>query len=133
MNTSLPPDQRAAMLVKAMTLDEKVLEIHMLDTPAHPREVAGVSRLGIPTFRITNGPAGAGPGDSSSAQPATALPSALAMSATWDTAAATSFGTIAGQEVADRGENLIEAPGGNFTRVTRHGRKIEYFGESPFL
>src|SRR5205823_3309123 len=87
----------------------------------------------IPTFRITNGPAGAGPGDSSSAQPATALPSALAMSASWGTAAATSFGTIAGQEVADRGENLIEAPGVNVTRVPRNGRNFEYFGEDPYL
>ncbi|TMM33743.1 MAG: glycosyl hydrolase [Actinobacteria bacterium] len=133
MNTSLPPAERAKLLVHAMTLDEKVLEIHMLDTSTHPREVAGVSRLGIPVFKITNGPAGAGPGDSSSPQPATALPSALAMSATWDTAAATSFGTIAGQEVADRGENLIEAPGVNVTRVPRNGRNFEYFGEDPYL
>src|SRR5437764_15146850 len=133
MNTSLPPAERAKLLVHAMTLDEKVLEIHMLDTSTHPREVAGVSRLGIPTFKITNGPAGAGPGDSSSTQPATALPSALAMSASWDTAAATSFGTIAGQEVADRGENLIEAPGVNITRVPRNGRNFEYFGEDPYL
>jgi beta-glucosidase len=133
MNKALPPDQRAALLVKAMTLDEKVLEIHMLDTPAHPREVAGVSRLGIPVFKISNGPAGAGPGDSSSAQPATALPSALAMSSTWDTAAAASFGTIAGQEIADRGEHLLEAPGVNITRVPRNGRNFEYFGEDPYL
>ena len=63
MNTALPPDQRAQLLVQAMTLDEKVLEIHMLDTSAHPREVAGVPRLGIPVFKISNGPAGAGPGE----------------------------------------------------------------------
>jgi beta-glucosidase len=133
MNTSLPPAERATMLVQAMTLDEKVLEIHMLDTSSHPREVAGVPRLGIPVFKITNGPAGAGPGDSSSTQPATALPSALALSATWDPSAATSFGTIAGQEVADRAENLIEAPGINITRVPRNGRNFEYFGEDPYL
>src|SRR5438477_12943195 len=99
MNRALSPGDRATALVKAMTLDEKVLEIHMLDTPAHPREVAGVPRLGIPVFKITNGPAGAGPGDSQGTQPATALPSALGMSASWDTSAAASFGTIAGQEV----------------------------------
>src|SRR5256886_6602122 len=133
MNTALAPAERAALLVQAMTLDEKVLEIHMLDVPAHPREVAGVDRLGIPVFKITNGPAGAGPGDSQNKQPAPALPSALAMSEAWNTAAATSFGTIAGQEVADRGEHLIEAPGVNITRVPRNGRNFEYFGEDPYL
>src|SRR3989440_5409945 len=133
MNTALAPADRAALLVQAMTLDEKVTQIHMLDVPEHPREVAGVDRLGIPVFKITNGPAGAGPGDSQNKQPATALPSALAMSAAWNTAAATSFGTIAGQEVADRGEHLIEAPGVNITRVPRNGRNFEYFGEDPYL
>jgi len=120
MNRALSPGDRATALVKAMTLDEKVLEIHMLDTPSHPREVAAVPRLGIPTFKISNGPA-------------TALPSALALSSTWDTAAATSFGSIAGQEIGDRGEDLIEAPGVNITRVPRNGRNFEYFGEDPYL
>src|SRR6266480_4248743 len=95
MNKALTPVERATLLVQQMTLDEKILEIHMIDQPAHPREVPGIARLGIPTFKITNGPAGAGPGDSPDKQPATALPSALAMSAAWNTAAATSFGTIA--------------------------------------
>src|SRR5216117_2288060 len=89
INAALTPVERAQALVAQMTLDEKVLEIHMLDVPDHPREVAGIPRLGIPTFKITNGPAGAGPGDSPNKQPATALPSALALSATWDPAQAT--------------------------------------------
>jgi beta-glucosidase len=133
MNTALAPDERAKMLVAQMTLDEKVLEIHMLDVPDHPREVAGVPRLGIPTFKITNGPAGAGPGDSSSTQKATALPAALGLSATWDPAQAAAFGHIAGSEVSSRGENLLEAPGVNITRVPRNGRNFEYFGEDPYL
>jgi beta-glucosidase len=130
---SLPPFQRAEMLVQQLTLDEKILEIHMMDVSAHPREVPGISRLGIPTFKITNGPAGAGPGDTNPVPPATALPSALALSASWDTAAATAFGQVAGQEVAHRGESLIEAPGVNITRVPRGGRNFEYFGEDPYL
>src|SRR5439155_230139 len=81
MNTALTPVERATLLVQQMTLVEKILEIHMIDQPAHPREVPGIPRLGIPTFKITNGPAGAGPGDSPDKQPATALPSALALPA----------------------------------------------------
>jgi beta-glucosidase len=133
LDAALPPFQRAEMLVQQMTLDEKILEIHMMDVSAHPREVPGISRLGIPTFKITNGPAGAGPGDTNPVPPATALPSALGLSASWDTAAATAFGHVAGQEVAHRGESLLEAPGVNITRVPRNGRNFEYFGEDPYL
>ncbi|HSV16116.1 MAG TPA: hypothetical protein VLI90_17780, partial [Tepidisphaeraceae bacterium] len=74
MDRSLPPERRAQLLVGQMTLDEKILQIHMVDQKDRPREVAPVPRLGIPTFRITNGPAGAGPGDAKPTQPATALP-----------------------------------------------------------
>ena len=133
MDRSLTPEKRAALLVKQMTLDEKILEIHMLDVKAHPREVAGVERLGIPIFRITNGPAGAGPGDGNPDPPATALPAALALAASWDTALAETFGRIAGEEVADRGEHLLEGPGVNITRVPQNGRNFEYFGEDPYL
>src|SRR4051794_26677248 len=95
MDRSLAPEQRAAMLVKAMTVEEKILEIHMLDQREHPREVAAIERLGIPAFRITNGPAGAGPGDARPTQPATALPAAIGLSASWDLELAKKFGQLA--------------------------------------
>lgn len=65
--------------------------------------------------------------------PATALPSALALSATWNPELAGKFGEIAGQETAARGEQLIEAPGVNIVRVPQNGRNFEYFGEDPYL
>ena len=133
MNTSLSPMERARLLVHAMTLDEKIEQIHMADVRERPREVPGIERLGIATFKTTNGPAGAGPGDSHIPVPATALPSALALSATWDRHLAATFGEIAGQETADRGEHLIEAPGVNIIRVPQNGRNFEYFGEDPYL
>jgi beta-glucosidase len=71
MNTSLPPDKRAELLIHAMTLDEKIEQIHMADVKDRPREIPGIERLGIATFKITNGPAGAGPGDSRVPVPAT--------------------------------------------------------------
>lgn len=133
MNTSSSPMKRAELLVKAMTLDEKIEQIHMADVKSRPREIPGIERLGIPTFKITNGPAGAGPGDTAVPVPATALPSALALSATWDPKLAAMFGEVAGSETADRGEQLIEAPGVNIIRVPQNGRNFEYFGEDPFL
>jgi beta-glucosidase len=116
-----------------MTLDEKILEIHMMDQKAHPREVAGVDRLDVPTMRITNGPAGAGPGDARPTQPGTALPAAIALAASWDPDLATKFGQVLGSEVAARGEHVVEGPGVNIARVPRNGRNFEYFGEDPYL
>jgi beta-glucosidase len=133
MNKSLAPEKRADLLVHAMTLDEKISQIHMRDIREFPREVIAIERLGIPTFKISNGPAGAGPGDSRQPQPATALPSGLALAATWDPKLAEQFGQIAAEEIASRGEHLLEAPGLNIARVPQNGRNFEYFGEDPFL
>ncbi len=133
MNTSLAPEKRAELLVKAMTLDEKISQIHMRDIREFPREVIAIERLGLPTFKISNGPLGAGPGDSRQPQPATAFPSSLALASTWDPTWAETFGRIAAEEIASRGEHLLEAPGLNITRVPQNGRNFEYFGEDPFL
>jgi beta-glucosidase len=133
MNKSLPPRKRAELLVKQMTLDEKVLEIHMMNTRAHPREVPAIPRLGVPALKITNGPTGAGPGDTPQHEPATALPSALGLAASWDLTLARTFGQVAASESADRGERVLEAPGLNITRVPQNGRNFEYLGEDPYL
>ncbi|MGH9604295.1 MAG: glycoside hydrolase family 3 C-terminal domain-containing protein [Terracidiphilus sp.] len=133
MNKSLSPLKRAELLVHAMTLDEKVEQVHYGGDRAHPREVPGIPRLGLPTFEITNGPAGAGPGNSRVEVPATALPSALALSASWDPKLAAEFGQVAGAETADLGEQVIEAPGVDIVRVPQNGRNFEYFGEDPYL
>ena len=133
MDQSLASRKRAELLVHAMTLDEKISQIHMRDVHDFPREVIGIARLGIPPFKISNGPAGAGPGDSRKPQPATALPAALALAASWNPRLAESFGRIAAQEVASRGEHLLEGPGLNITRIPQNGRNFEYFGEDPYL
>ena len=133
MNRSLAPRERAELLVKQMTLEEKILEIHMMNTREHPPEVPAIARLGVPALKITNGPAGAGPRDTPTAQPATALPAAIALAASWDRALAETFGRIAAAESAARGEHVLEAPGVNITRVPENGRNFEYFGEDPYL
>jgi beta-glucosidase len=133
MNKVLSPVRRAELLVSQMTLDEKISQIHMMDTRDHPREVPAIERLGIPALKITNGPAGAGPGDSRPTQPATAMPSVLARAASWDPKLAETFGRVVADEVAARGEDLLEAPGVNIARVPQNGRNFEYFGEDPYL
>lgn len=134
MDTSLAPARRAELLVRQMTLDEKILSIWMMHSRTlPPRQVAAIERLGVPLFKITNGPNGAAKGNSWEPQPATALPSALALSASWDVALAAQYGTLAATEVASRGEHLLEGPGLNIARIPQNGRNFEYFGEDPYL
>ena len=140
MDPARPPEDRAELLVAAMTLDEKITQLHgrIGVNPEFPcgnstRHVPGVPRLRIPTMRITNGPAGVGPGDCSPQKPATALPSGLALAASWDPALAYAFGEVAGTETANLATHVFEAPGLNIARVPQNGRNFEYFGEDPYL
>ncbi len=130
------PDARARAIVRRMTLDEKIQELHgIARNPTHKRLVPGVPRLGIPDFMITNGPAGAGPGDAPKEKqvPATALPAPIALAATWDVNMARLEGEIASAEAKDIGNSLLEAPDINIARVPQNGRTFEGYGEDPYL
>ncbi len=126
-------EARARELVKRMTLDEKIQEVHGIREPGHFRYVPGIPRLGIPAFQITNGPAGAGPGGTRPQAKATALPSPLSLAATWDPELANLNGTIIGAESRDLGSGLVEAPTINIVRVPQNGRTFEGYGEDPYL
>ena len=129
-------DKKAREIVQKMTLDEKIQELHGIHTEEHYRHVPGVPRLGIGAFQITNGPAGAGPGGTRPPQPqpkATALPSPIAVAASWDPKVAYEYGAIAGEEAKDIGNGLLEAPTINIARVPQNGRTFEGYGEDPYL
>ena len=131
-------DQRAREIVRQMTLDEKIQQLHGIrdDEKGIYRWVPPVERLGIPALQITNGPAGAGPGGTRPPRPqppATALPSPIALSATWDRSLARDYGVIAGAESKAIGNGLLEAPTINIARVPQNGRTFEGYGEDPFL
>lgn len=126
-------DQRAREIVQKMTLDEKVQELHGIRDEKHYRYVPAVPRLGIPAFQITNGPAGAGPGGTHPQAKATALPSPIALAASWDTNLARQYGAIAAAEAKDIGNVLLEAPTINIARVPQNGRTFEGYGEDPYL
>ncbi len=129
------PDARARAIVRRMTLDEKILELHGTRNEIHKRFVPGVPRLGIPDFIITNGPAGAGPGDAPGRKqiPATALPAPILLASTWDRKLARLHGEIAAAEAKDLGSSLLEAPDINIARVPQNGRTFEGYGEDPYL
>ncbi len=147
MNTSLSPDERANMVLREMTLDEKIDLLHGMGMPGWPREVQnpepelgnggagfvlGVPRLGIPMIQMSD----AAYGVRSSAENgrySTALPSNVGAAASWDTEAACAYGTVIGKELRAQGYNMTLGGGVNVTREPRNGRTFEYLGEDPVL
>ncbi len=124
---------RARQIVARMTLDEKISELHGVHDATRYRMVPGLPRLGIPDFWMTNGPAGVGPGGASPQPPATAMPSPMALAATWDPELARTYGKLEAEETRSLGSLLFESPDINIARVPQGGRVFESFGEDPFL
>ncbi|MEV7038584.1 glycoside hydrolase family 3 C-terminal domain-containing protein [Amycolatopsis sp. NPDC051061] len=127
------PDRRAAELVAAMTLDEKISQLHLQPDAEHQRFVPPIPRLGVPGFRIANGPAGMGPADDKPQKPATALPATMALASTFDTGLARRYGHLIGDETRALAHNVSEGPDINIARVPRNGRTFEGMGEDPVL
>jgi len=146
MDKSLSPDQRAELVLKEMTLDEKIALLHgngMNGWPGPPNPhaylgnggagfVLGVPRLGIPMIQQSD----AAYGVRSSAENgrySTALPSDIAGAASWDTHAACEYGALIGRELRAQGYNMTLGGGVNIARELRNGRTYEYQGEDPIL
>lgn len=155
-DSSRSPDERARDLVAAMTLDQKIAQLHgameTIDiygmasqaTTAEEmeqlaaqirveRHVAAIDELGIPRFRITNGPVGVGMGDGTPSPPATSLPMTIGLAAGFDLELATAYGDIIGSETATLGQHVLEGPGVCLHRTPIAGRNFEYFSEDPYL
>lgn len=129
---TLTPEQRAESIVKQMTLDEKISQIHGSSSGEHFRWVDGVPRLGVPPLPMANGPAGIGP--AGRVQPhATAFPAPIAVAASWDRADARDYGVVVADEFLDIGRKMIEGPTINIARIPVAGRTFEAYGEDPFL
>ena len=141
-NTHLSPDERADLVVKQMTLDEKIQLVHGSMAMLGPKIpgalggdgfVPGIPRLGIPDLNLI----GAGVGVTNLGKrtngQATALPASLAETATWDPKLAYEFGTVIGRETRDQGFNVSLGGGNDIMREPRNGRNFEYHGEDPIL
>jgi len=159
MQVELPPEQRAEQLLAALALEQKFQQlvgnvpeiVPELPECLGARHVRGIAALGIPTLRITNGPVGIGQNDCvdaalfvpdmprftpythESSAKATALPSAMAIAASFDTDVADRFGQIIAAEANALALQVFEAPGVNLARLPILGRNFEYGGEDPYL
>lgn len=145
MNTSLSPDERAELAVKAMTMDEKIQMVHGVGwgplrvgapVPAENNggagEVIGIPRLGIPDLNQADSAVGVRMAARQSRY-ATLLPSALGATAAWDKDAAFLYGDVIGRELRAQGYNQSIGGGTNLARDPRNGRLFEYMGEDPVL
>lgn len=145
MNSRLSPDRRAALVVEAMTLNEKIAMVHgtfgSAVRKANPDDkrvgaghVPGVPRLGIPDLYETDGSVGiANGGNIRPGDVATAMPSMLATAASFDPQLAYAGGAVVGGEARAKGFNILLAGGVNLTRDPWNGRNYEYPGEDVWL
>jgi beta-glucosidase len=149
MNARLRPEQRAALLLRRMTRDEKLTLVFgyfgtdfpftKYKAPVEGRAgsagyVPGVPRLGIPAQWQTDAGIGvATQGGAVRKRERTALPSNLGIAATWDTNLAFKGAAMIGAEARASGFNVMLAGGVDLAREPRNGRNFEYGGEDPLL
>src|SRR3954453_3045104 len=148
----MSPRERAEQLVATMTLEQKIAQLHgtmetsdiysaladanieeLADQFQVERHVAAIEELGIPRFRITNGPVGVGMGDGTPSPRATSLPMTIGLAAGFDVELAHRYGDVIGSETATLGQHVLEGPGVCLHRTTIAGRNFEYFSEDPYL
>lgn len=117
-------EKRVEALLGKLTLEEKITLIGGInDFYTRP-----IPRVGIPSFRMSDGPMGV-----HDFGPTTAYPAGILLAASWDTELARRVGISMGRDARARGVNFILAPGMNIYRSPLNGRNFEYFGEDPYL
>lgn len=140
------PAERAEVILKQLTLDEKLALLHG-NGMAHASQwqmplthltnggagyVEGVKRLGIPPLVISD--AAYGVRDSgANGRYSSAMPSNLGAASSWDAQSACEYGEVIGRELRAQGYNMTLGGGINLTREPRNGRTFEYGGEDPLL
>jgi beta-glucosidase len=117
-------DKRVDSILHQMTLEEKIAYIGGINDFF----IRPLPRVGIPEFKMSDGPMGV-----HDYGPTTAYPAGIALAASWDTDLAHRVGAMMGDDARARGVHFILAPGMNIYRAPMCGRNFEYLGEDPFL
>jgi beta-glucosidase len=124
-----PTDPRLAALLEKLTLDEKVLLLTGRDFwTTWPIEKIGLRRL-----LLSDGPSGVRGENWDERDPSLNLPSATALSASWDRALAARYGAAAAVEARRKGVDVVLGPTINLHRSPLGGRHFEAFSEDPVL
>jgi len=116
-------------LLAQLTLEEKIsmLAGHELWYST------SVPRLGIPPFRMADGPNGVRGIWSEMSPTAAATPVGMALGATWNPDLVEKIGNVLADEVKDKAGQILLAPTVNIHRTPIAGRNFECFAEDPYL
>ena len=117
-------EARVDSILKQMTIEEKIDLLGGVDG----FYVRGVPRLGVPRFKMADGPLGV-----RNDGPATTMAGGIALAATWNPELAERVGAEIGRDARAKGVHFLLGPGVNIYRAPMNGRNFEYLGEDPFL
>lgn len=134
-DTSLPAGKRAQLLLAEMTPEERISLLGGDELTGvaggegtHTGTSDGIPRLGLPTIYLSDGPAGVRSGK------ATAMPSPIALGASFDPGNAARDARVIADEVIKKGNDIVFAPTVDIVRTPLAGRVFEALGgEDPYL
>ena len=122
--------QEIAALVEQMTLEEQV---SLLAGASFWRTVA-IDRLGVPSFKVSDGPNGArGEGAFSGGVKAASFPVGISLASTWNPELVHEVAAAIGEEAKTKRAQVVLAPTINIHRSPLGGRNFESFSEDPWL
>ncbi len=134
---ALPIEARIDDILGRLTLEEKIAFVH----GNGKFRSGGAPRLGLPYLWTADGPHGIREESKlDSWEPAgwtsdfaTALPTGIALAATWSGELAEAYGRVLGAEARAREKHVVLGPALNIMRTPLGGRNYDYFGEDPWL
>jgi len=112
-----------------MTLEEKISMLAGADL----WHSVPVPRLGIPQFKVTDGPNGARGAWGNMGPASVATPVGIALGATWNPELVEKVGNVLADELKAKGAHILLAPTVNIHRTPVAGRNFECYSEDPFL
>ncbi|KAH6989778.1 glycoside hydrolase superfamily [Ilyonectria sp. MPI-CAGE-AT-0026] len=125
----MSPCDNVKQLIQKLTLEEKV----SLLSGADSWQSKEISRLGIGSFKTTDGPSGARGHFSVDGPTAAFLPGPIRQAATWSKDQIRSIGRLLCDESKTKASQVLLAPTICLARNPLGGRNFESFGEDPFL
>ena len=128
MDSNLDLEERVEDLLGRLTLEEKF----KLSVGTKGFFTKPILRLGIPHFKMCDGPHGIGPHSTNNTK-CTYFPTGISRTSTWNPKLAEEFGVALGQEIRDIGYHMSLGPGINIQRTPMCGRNFEYQTEDPYL
>lgn len=131
-DSSLSPSDRTTLLLEAMTPEQRISmlggdDVAALVSPDYTGIAEGIPDLGIPDLLMADGPVGVRVGK------ATAMPSTMALAATFNRSLAWKYGAVLAAETKSKGNDMLFGPTIDIMRTPLAGRSFETFGEDPLL